>query len=290
MSPTAVADLPRTVPALRNSWPLLLGFAVLAVPSAISLGAHEWTRDFGAHEPIVLLAGAWLIWRQRAAVAELARPGRLLPTALAMAIALPTYVFGRAFDYPTLEAFGLWAAGVALTYACFGHRVLLRLWFPLLFMGLAIPPPRAFMDAATGPLKELVSALATSGLKSVGLPVARQGVIIFVAQYELLVEDACSGMNSLMGLTALSLLYGYLARGSSVANAIFMACLAIPVAIAANVVRVSLLVVITYLWGDDLAQSFLHYAAGIFLFLSALVIVFVIDQATHAVISRVRRS
>jgi exosortase len=290
MSRAAVADLPRTAPGLRSSWPLLLGFAALAIPSAISLGAHEWTRDFGAHEPIVLLASVWLIWRQRASVLEAARPGRWLPTALGLAVGLPAYVFGRAFDYPTLEGFGLWAAGVALTYACFGHRVLLRLWFPLLCMGLAIPPPRAVMDAATGPLKELVSALATSGLKAAGLPVARQGVIIFVAQYELLVEDACSGMNSLLGLTALSLLYGYLARGSSVVNSIFMACLAIPVAIAANVARVSLLVGITYLFGDALAQSFLHYAAGIFLFLSALVIVFVIDKAAYGVVARMRRS
>ena len=99
--------------------------------------------------------------------------------------------------------------------------------------------------------------LAASALKAVGLPVARQGVIIFVAQYELLVEDACSGMNSLMGLTAVSLLYGYFARGASIANSIFMVCLAIPVAMAANVVRVALLVLVTYTFGDAVEQSFL---------------------------------
>jgi exosortase len=286
----AVGDPARADHPVRDAWPLLLGFAALAIPTAASLSQQEWTRDYGAHEPIVCLIGGWLIWRERRSIGSIARPGHWLPTWLALLAALPMYGFGRAFDFPTLETLGLYGVGLALLHAALGPAVLLRLWFPLLFISLAIPPPRALLDSLTGPLKELVSVLAASGLKAVGLPVGRQGVIIFVAQYELLVEDACSGMNSLMGLTAVSLLYGYFARGASVATSIFMVCLAIPVAMAANVARVALLVLVTYTFGDAVGQSFLHYAAGIFLFAAALALVFIIDKAAHAAFIRLRRA
>ena len=274
----------------RDSWPLFVGFAALAIPTVISLADKEWTRDYGGHEPIVVAVSAWLIWRLWRLVRVGGGPRRWAPAAALLLIGLPTYVFGRAYDFLTLEAAGLYCVGVALLYASFGFSLVRKLWFPILFLIFAIPPPHALVDELTAPLKELVSHLATSGLSLMGLPVARQGVIIFIAQYELLVEDACSGMNSLIGLTALSLLYGYFARGPSLANSIFMLCLAVPVAVAANVVRVALLVLITYSFGDAAAQSFLHFAAGIFLFVAALTLVFVVDRAAHATLSFARRA
>ena len=107
MSRGAVGDPPQTHHPIRDAWPLLLGFAALAIPTAVSLGEQEWTRDYGAHEPIVLLIGGWLIWRQRRSIGSIARAGHWLPTSLALLAALPTYGFGRAFDFPTLEMLGL---------------------------------------------------------------------------------------------------------------------------------------------------------------------------------------
>src|SRR5690348_17482573 len=200
-------------PGLWSAWPLLLGFAALAIPTALHLATQQWTLESGAHGPIVIGIGGWLIvrrWRELAPFSAGAWPIALS----LLAIALPTYVFGSAYGFSTLEAGGLYVAGVALLYSNIGLAGLRRLWFPLLFIAFAVPPPHAWMDAATAPLKQLVSFAATSVLGAAGLPVSRQGVTIVVAQYQLLVADACSGLGSLWGLIAIGLLYVYMMRGS----------------------------------------------------------------------------
>ncbi len=270
---------------IRNAWPSLLGFATLALPTAISLIHREWTRDFGAHEPIVLAVSAWLFWRQWPQVRTFARLGRPAPTIVLLLFALPSYVFGRAYDFLTFETAGLYGVGLALLYANLGLEVSRKFWFPILFIAFAIPAPHSLIDMLTAPLKEFVSYLATSALKLFGMPITRQGVIIFVGQYQLFVEDACSGMNSLVGLTALSLLYTFLTRGLSWGYSIFITSLAIPVAIAANVVRVALIVVVTYCFGDAAAQGFIHLAAGIVLFSTSLLLIFAADRGARRVLS-----
>jgi len=274
---------------LGAAWPLALGFAVLAIPTALTLADQTWSREAGAQGPIILATGGWLLWRQLPELRRLAAPGPLWATALLLAASLAFYVGGRVFDFITLEAGGLYGVGVAMLHAKFGWRVLLRTWFPLLYLAFAIPPPSALVDALTAPLKQFVSFVATSGLQAVGLPVARQGVTIFVAQYQLLVEDACSGMNSLIGLSAISLLYIYLLRGSSWAYSLVLTALVIPIAIVANILRIVTLILLTYFFGDAVAQGFIHMAAGLFLFATALLLVFGLDQLLVAVWSRVRR-
>jgi exosortase len=131
----------------------------------------------------------------------------------------------------------------------------------------------------TSPLKKLVSLAATDQLHALGVPVSREGVTIFVAQYQLLVEDACSGMNSIVGLVAVTLLYIYLVRGSSVIYSIVLSLFVIPVAIVANIGRIMVLVMLTYLFGNEVGQGFLHQTAGMFLFVTALLSVFGLDKA-----------
>jgi exosortase len=110
------------------------------------------------------------------------------------------------------------------------------------------------------------------------LPVGRQGVTIFVSSYQLLMEDACAGLNSIVGLIAVSLLYIHLAgRPSKAARALLIAAV-LPVAIGANIVRVMLLVVLTYGFGTEFTQTYAHEAAGLVLFATALACLFVIDR------------
>jgi exosortase len=284
--PTATIAATRTPGLGRlDAWVPIAGFLALAIPTGFSLAAQEWNRDSGAHGPIVLAIGGWLIWRQWGALKETASAGSWPIMIGLLLLSLPVYMFGRAYDFLTLEAGGLYGAGLAVLQSRFGLVALRKIWFPLLYLAFAIPAPHSLMDSLTAPLKEFVSHIATSGLAALGMPVARQGVTIFVAQYQLLVEDACSGMNSLIGLTAISLLYVYLARGPSILYSLVLTCLAIPVAIAANVIRVALLVIVTYLFGDEVGQSFIHFAAGILLFLTALLLVFALDKGLQSLAS-----
>jgi exosortase len=271
---------------MAGAWPLFLGLAVLAIPTFATLADQTWSRETGAQGPIVLATGAWLLWRQGPELKRLAQPGALWLTLLILAISLASYVIGRVLDYLTFETAGLYGAGLAMFHDRFGARLMRGNWFPLLYLAFAVPPPGALVDSATAPLKHFVTWAATGGLQAIGLPVSREGVTIFVAQYQLLVADACSGMNSLIGLTAISLLYIYLLRRASPLYALLLTAFVIPIAIAANILRIVTLVLLTYGFGDAVAQGFLHFTAGLFLFAVALLLVFAVDALLTALGAR----
>ena len=175
-------------------------------------------------------------------------------------------------------------------YSAVGLPGMKKAWFPLVYMMFVIPPPHVWLDKLTTPLKEFVSFAAANTLHAVGLPVSREGVTIYVAQYQLLVEDACSGLNSLIGLTAVSLLYVYLRRRSSPGYAAVLIAFVLPIAVLSNIVRIMMLILLTYFGGDDLAQGFLHMTTGLFLFALALLLVFALDEGLGWLAARRRKT
>ncbi len=267
-------------------WPLALGLVVLAVPTMLSLGRQVWATEAGAHGPIVLAVGTWLLLRERSKIKPIATTGSLVLSTAGLLFSLATYVFGRAFDFISLEVAGLYGAGVAVLYSGIGLRALRYIWFPVLYLAFLIPPPGWLIDQITAPLKQFVSWAAMSALSSAGIPVSREGVTIFVGSYRLLVEDACSGMNSMVGLIAVSLLYIYLLRGSHLRYATLLVVSTIPIAILGNMIRIMTLILLTYFAGDAVAQGFLHQAAGLFLFAVDLVLVFALDTSLWRVLPK----
>ena len=269
---------------------LAVGFAALTIPTLISLAQQSWSREFGAYGPIVLVTGLWLLWRQGPEIRHAGEPGSLWLTVPMLILALASYAFGRAYDFLTLEAGGVYGAGIAILQSRLGAKILLKHWFPLLYLAFAIPLPGSVLADITAPLKQLVSLAATDWLHVFGVPVARQGVTIFVAQYQLLVEDACSGMNSLVGLIAVSLLYIYLMRGSNIVYSLLLTLFVIPIAIAANIFRIMVLILLTYFFGNEVAQGILHFTAGMLLFATALVCVFGVDRLIAYMLPRLGRT
>jgi len=258
-------------------WFALAGLAAMAGPTLVSLAQESWSTEAGAHGPIVLATGLWLIWRRWDELSRDGKPGHpLIAGALFLAM-LPLYVFGRAYDFLFVEAGALFSALAALCYGRFGLAMLRRHWFLLLYLAFLVPVPGWAMDQATQPLKEFVSAASADLMRGAGVPVFREGVTLYIAQYQLLVEDACAGMNSLMGLISISLFYIYVLRGAEWRYALLLVCLIVPVAVLANMVRISVLVLLTWGWGDAVAQGFLHFSAGFLLFALALLLIFGID-------------
>jgi exosortase len=263
---------------LSSGWPAIVGFIALAVPTAVNLSKTAWTREAGEHGPLILATGLWLLWRQAGSLGREAQPGHAWLSALIFLPSLALHVFGRVFDFASLEVIGLLGVGLAMLHDAFGLKALLKNWFVILYLGFVVPPPGSMIDRVTAPLKQFVSEAAMRTVHLFGIPSSRQGVTIFVSKYQLLMEDACSGMNSLVGLTAISLLYIYLLRGSSARYALLMTAFVIPIAIVGNILRVIVLILLTYFAGDEVAQGFLHYTAGFVLFGLDLLLVFALDS------------
>jgi exosortase len=271
--------------ALRPQMLVIGAALLLAIPTFIRLGQQAWTKEIGAQGPIVLATGAWLVWRRWDAMRLEAQPGALWLTMAGVLISLPIYVFGRAYDFLSLEALGLYGFGLTLLYDRFGLKALLSNWFPLFYLGFLLPAPGWFLDKITAPLKLLVTTLATAIVDPTGIPITQQGVTMTVGPYQLLVEDACSGMNSLIGLISITLFYIYLLRNASWRYSAFLVALIIPIAIAANVLRIIVLINLTYFFGDAVGQGFLHVTSGLLLFALSLLIMFGIDNIASRLIA-----
>ena len=257
---------------------LILGLGALAIPTLAGLGRQVWSTEAGAHGPIVLAVGAWLLVRGLVEVRPLMRPGSLALVLIGLLFFLALYVFGRAFDFISLEVAGLYGAAVTLLYSRIGLKALASIAFPVLYLAFLVPPPGWLIDDITAPLKQFVSWAATAIVASAGIPISREGVTLYVGSYQLLVEDACSGMNSMVGLIAVSLLYIYLLRASTLRYAALLAAATIPIAVIGNIIRIITLILLTHFYGDEVAQGFLHETAGLFLFAVALVLVFLLDM------------
>jgi len=277
MSARALRPQSPALHLLQEHWPALVGTAILLIPTLIAVATDSWTGEAGVHGPIVLATGIWLFARRWTELLAIRQPGRT-GVMLAMLIpALLVYTFSRAFGFLATEVIALGGVFIAIFYGWFGGEALRRMWFPLLYMGFVVPMPGWVITTLTSPMKEYVSLSATWLLGKAGYPIVREGVTLYVAQYQLLVEDACAGLNSLISLTAISLFYIYILHNASWRYALFLMMWIVPVALLANLVRVIILVLITYHFGNAAAQGFLHSTAGLVMFATALIGIFAVD-------------
>jgi len=137
--------------------------------------------------------------------------------------------------------------------------------------------PDWLIDAATVPLKVFISDLVTRILYATGYPVAQNGVMIMIGSYQLLVKDACSGMNSIFALSAIGVFYAYAFRWDQKIRSLFLLIAIVPITIVANFIRVLTLVLIAYYGGVDLLEGTLHDLTGIGLFIIAVILLFLFD-------------
>jgi exosortase len=166
-------------------------------------------------------------------------------------------------------------AGCVLLLA--GWNVLWMLAFPIVFLIFSAPAPGWMIDGATIPLKVLISDLVTQVLYTAGYPIAQNGVVILIGPYQLLVEDACSGLNSIFALSAIGVFYVYAFRWHEKIRSLILLSLIIPITIVANFIRVMSLVLIAYYGGADKLNGVLHDLTGIALFVVAVTLLFVCD-------------
>ena len=188
------------------------------------------------------------------------------------------YVIGRSQDILLLRLARSFGCFPEYCYSSEVQRALKAQWFPLFFMLFMIPLPGPLVDLLTMPMKMAVSYVAENILFWFDYPIARTGVILQIGQYKLLVADACAGLHTLFTLEALGLLYLNIVRHDSVLRNIALAILIVPISFTANVIRVIVLTLITYHFGDEAGQGFLHGFAGMVLFLSALLLIIGVDS------------
>jgi exosortase B len=268
----------------------LLGLLALYLPTFTDLFRGVWLSDTQGHGPIVLGLSIWLLWRRWPQVntLEAARPMPVLAWALILVAGL-FYAVGRSQSILLFEVGSLMWMLMGVVLLLRGPVQLKAIWFALFFMLFMVPLPATVVDSLTAPMKMAVSWVAEHMLYALGYPIARSGVILQVGPYQMLVADACAGLHTLFTLEALGLFYLNLVKSASVFRNVALAILIVPISFLANVIRVMVLVLITYHFGDAAGQGFLHDFAGMALFLSALLLTIAVDSLLRLLGSRIER-
>lgn len=283
-SPTSSPALP-THPVEYPWWPLgvlAAGFLLLYLPTYVTLAEVIWSTDEQGHGPMILGASAWLLWSLRERL--FSGPARPAPGAglFFLVVGVLLYIVGRSQQIIEIEGFSQIPVLMGCLLLVRGWSGVRIAWFPLFFLLFMVPLPGALVQAMTLPLKAIVSYVAENLLYWAGYPIGRTGVMLTIGQYQLLVADACSGLNSLFTLEALGLLYMNIMNYKSKARNVVLAVMIIPISFVSNVTRVITLVLITYYFGDEVGQGFAHNFAGMVLFSVALILTYGFDRLLAA--------
>lgn len=267
--------------AMRLAPYALIAIAMLGLyaPTVWDLQRGLWQFDLYSHGPIVLAVWLCLLGKSLGDVlsSPLVPRGDPLSGGAVLAAGLVIYVLGRSQGFALLEVASMPLVVLGGVLVLFGGAVARRLWFVFVFTVFLLPLPSTLIDALTQPLKLAVSQVSEQILYLAGFPIARNGVMLLLGPYELLVADACSGLNSLFMLEAFGLFYLNVVRYQSPWRNIGLALLILPISFASNVMRVLTLALITYYWGDEAGRGFVHTFAGLLLFACAMLLVFAAD-------------
>jgi exosortase B len=285
---------------LPEWWPVLAGLALLFGPTFYDLFTGAWIGEEQGHGPIIFALALWLIarkWPDTLAAVPQSGPGsrpdsRLDPRQDSrpqpasswtgwplLAIGLGLHLLGRSQHILMFQIGAIICVMAAVLLVKRGAAAARMLWFPFFFMLFMVPLPSELVATLTLPMKMAVSYATEHLLFLAGYPIGRSGVVLQIGQYQLLVADACAGLQTLLTLEALGLFYLNVVRHTSAVRNVALALLIIPISFSANVIRVITLTLVTYYYGDAAGQGFLHGFAGMVLFLTALSLILFVDSA-----------
>lgn len=288
---TSVSEIP------RGSWHMQTSFAWRFALIGALVGAVYWRvlaklvtdwwqiPDF-SHGFLVPIFAAYLVWGKRKILREtkIAPEWSGIPVIVIGLLVLVLGTYGAELFLSRVSLLIL-LGGLVVSFG--GWQLLKELRFALLVSLLAIPIPSIIYNDITLPLQILASKLGSALLPLFGVPVLREGNVIQLPVLKLEVAEACSGIRSLMTLFTLSVFYGYFLE-ASLRRRIVIALASVPIAIAANALRILGTGLCVQYWDPDKALGFFHEFSGWVMSLVSLGCLFVVQGAMHWMLRQVR--
>jgi len=263
---------------------LLMLIGWLYVPILVPLVRQWWIDPNFSHGFFVPLFSGFVVWQKRLQFASIPR----VPSSWGLAVILVAVftlvlgVFGAELFFSRVSLLML-IGGLVIFFL--GWQMLRAILFPLLFLILMIPIPAIILNQITLPLQILASKLAAWSLPLFGVPVLREGNIINLPAMPLEVADACSGIRSLLSLTTLAVMYGFLLE-TRVWLRITIALASIPIAVAANGFRIFGTGLLVQYWDPEKAEGFFHEFSGWLIFVVSLLLLFALHWCVKSLLDR----
>jgi exosortase len=250
-------------------------------PTLAHLLAQWWHDPNFSHGFFVPLFSAFVVWQERGRLAQLS----VQPSWAGLGIMIPALlilVVGQMGAELFLARFSMLLLLAGLIVLFLGWNFLRALYLPLTFLVLMIPVPAIVFNQITFPLQLLASRVAAGVLPVLGVPVLREGNVIVLPSMPLEVADACSGIRSLMSLGTLAIIYGYL-MDRRVSVRVLLAVASIPIAVAANSLRIVGTGLLVQYWDPEKAEGFFHAGWGWIIFVISIVALYLLHHLLLAV-------
>jgi exosortase len=259
-------------------WIVLSGILLWIYAPVLSHLVWQWEHDPNySHGFFVPAFSIFVIWSERARLRALP----LHPSwsgLVVLAGALLVLMAGTLGAELFLSRVSFLLAIGGLVILMFGWNHLRAILFPWLFLLLMIPIPTIVFNQITFPLQLLASQAAAHLLPLAGVPVLREGNVIQLPAMALEVAEACSGIRSLMSLTTLAIIYGYLME-PRLSLRVVLALASVPIAVIANCLRIVGTGLLVQYWDPEKAQGFFHTFSGWLIFVVSLILLFLLHQA-----------
>lgn len=227
--------------------------------------------SYYAHGYLIPLISMYLIWIKWKELKKISLTSSFSGLILII-IGLFFYVFGGIIlKIGFISGISFVIVFLGLLLYLFGNKISRALLFPVLFLLFMVPVPQVLLIAITFQMKMMAAKLAVFILSFLKISIYRAGSLIYLPNGILKVEDECSGISSLISLITLSLFFAYIAEKNNFKR-LSLIFFSIPIALVANVCRILFLILASYIYGVEVAANgFLHYMAGITLWLTALI-------------------
>jgi exosortase len=264
---------------------LATAIAVAYIPTFVKLAEGPWRSEQEGHGPLIIAAAVWLTWRCREKIGSATFSPAPIAGWTILLSGLAIMIVARSQDVLMIEFLSAIPVITGCIVLLAGLPVLRAVAFPIGLLVFAAPPPGWMLDAVTMPLKVLVSDWTTQILYSAGYPIAQNGVAIMISSYQVMVEDACAGMNSIYALSAVGLFYVYVFHPKAKVRSLILLASVLPIAIAANLLRVIALVLTAYYCGITKMEGVFHNLTGITVFILAIALMLLLDGILSVLIT-----
>jgi exosortase len=254
--------------------------AALFVPIFYQLYHIRWVQIDYTHAYFVLPLFLFLIFLKRDAL----RPYTFYPTPFSTAVGLCLIVIAslmfvlgwrEGFLFISTVSFIFFLLGLSLFLM--GASATRKILFPILYLFLLVPIPLGILDQVTLPLRYGTSVAVEWCLRYLGYPLHRDGLLLSMDTTEIYVGQPCSGFRSIVTLFSLGLIYIYFLK-AKLSHKLILTASIIPFALIGNCIRVMAVCLITFYWGKDAGEGFLHTFSGIVVFLVVILGMFILEN------------
>jgi exosortase A len=227
-----------------------------------------------SHGILVPLISAFFIWNKREELSR-AEVGSSSWGLVILAMSMVLYLLAFTGQVAVVARLMIVTSLIGLVLFNYGREVFGLLKFPLIYLVFMIPIPVTIYNLIAFPLQLFATKVSHFLISLVQIPVYREGNMLYFVQTQLEVADACSGIRSMMAFVMLSVLFAYLMdRGWG--KRILLVALAIPLAIFANIVRVTGTGILAHFYGKKVARGFMHEFSGMAVFAFGFVLLFLL--------------